>query len=211
MNVLAHFDMVSCSRSWGSIISKVRRLWFGQSGAWFPAGARISFSPECLDWLWGLPVLLSPWVKWSGRDAGHSLPCSAEFKIEWSSTSIPLHCVLSWCAQGQLWSLIQREFDSGVLGRSGRKWLEGTGKCIMRSFGICILHEMLIRMDKSRRIWWTGHVPCTGEWGTTYKVLVGEPEREYLGTPRNRCEDNVRMNHEDRWWKNMDWNLVYLA
>jgi hypothetical protein len=44
----------------------------------------------------------------------------------------------------------------------------------------------------------TGRVPCTRERGSTYRVLVGKPERESLGTPRNRCEDNVRMNHEDR-------------
>jgi len=142
---------------------------------------------------------------WSGQGMTLATHLHAVLRLRMSGAVSPLHFVLLWCAQGHLWSLIQREFDSGVLGRSSRKWQGGRGKCIMRSFGIFLLHEMLIR------IWWTGRVPCTRERGTAYRVLVGKLERESLGTPSNRCEDNVRINHEDRWWKNMDWNLVNLA
>jgi hypothetical protein len=125
--VLAHFDVVSCLRSWGSIISKVRRLWFGQSGTWFPAGGRnfffsrmfrLSMGPTCPLTQLVLGVF-SPWVKWSGHDGAIHL--HAVLGLRMSGAVSPLHCVLSWCAQEQPWSLILRVFDSGVLRRSGRK------------------------------------------------------------------------------------------
>jgi hypothetical protein len=43
----------------------------------------------------------------------------------------------------------------------------------------------IIRVIKSRRIRWTGHVACMGENRGTKKVLVGQPEgKRPLGKPR---------------------------
>jgi hypothetical protein len=36
----------------------------------------------------------------------------------------------------------------------------------------------IIRMNKSRRMSWSGHVGCMGEKMHTYRILVGKPERK---------------------------------
>ena len=144
---------------------------------------------------------------WSGQGMTLAIHLHVVLRLRISGAVSPLHSTVHYHGV----SLILRECDSGVSGRSGRKWQEGRRKYIMRSFGICILHEMLIRMNKWRRMWWAGCVPCTRERGTTVRGVVGKPERESLERPRNRCEDNVRMNQEGRWWKNMNWNLVNVA
>jgi hypothetical protein len=43
----------------------------------------------------------------------------------------------------------------------------------------------IIRVIKSRRLRWAGHVACMGERSGAYRVLVGKPEgRRPLGRPR---------------------------
>jgi hypothetical protein len=37
----------------------------------------------------------------------------------------------------------------------------------------------IVRMIKSRRMRWTGHVARMGEMRNEYKILVGKPERDY--------------------------------
>jgi hypothetical protein len=53
-----------------------------------------------------------------------------------------------------------------------------------------------IRVIKSRRMRWAGHVTRIGEGRGVYKVLVGRPERKKrpLGRPRRRWEDNIKMD-----------------
>jgi hypothetical protein len=49
----------------------------------------------------------------------------------------------------------------------------------------------IIRVIKSRRMRWAGHVAREGEMRNTYNILVGKPEgRRPLGRPRCRCDDN---------------------
>jgi hypothetical protein len=36
----------------------------------------------------------------------------------------------------------------------------------------------IVRVRKSRRMRWTGHVACMGEGRGMYRVLVGKPERK---------------------------------
>jgi len=51
-----------------------------------------------------------------------------------------------------------------------------------------------IRMIKSRRMRWTGHVAYMRERRGAYSVSVGKPEgRIPLGRPRPRWEDNIKM------------------
>jgi len=53
----------------------------------------------------------------------------------------------------------------------------------------------IVRMIKSRRMRWAGHVARMGEGSGVYRALVGRPERRRpLGRPRRRWEDNIRMD-----------------
>ena len=52
-----------------------------------------------------------------------------------------------------------------------------------------------MRVIKSRRMIWAGHVAHMGEGRGVYRVSVGKPEgRRPLGRPRRRWEDNIRMD-----------------
>ena len=53
----------------------------------------------------------------------------------------------------------------------------------------------IVRVIKSRRMRWAGHVARMGDGRDVYRVLVGKPEgRRPLGRPRRRWEDNIRMD-----------------
>jgi hypothetical protein len=52
----------------------------------------------------------------------------------------------------------------------------------------------IIRMIKSRRIRWSGHVARMGQNMNAYRTLVGKPEgKRPLGRPRCRWMDNIKM------------------
>jgi hypothetical protein len=52
-----------------------------------------------------------------------------------------------------------------------------------------------VRVIKSRRMRWAGHVARMVEGRGVYRVLVGKPERRRpQGRPRRKWEDNIRMN-----------------
>jgi hypothetical protein len=53
----------------------------------------------------------------------------------------------------------------------------------------------IVRVIKSRRTRWVGHVACTGEGRGVYKVLVGKSEgKRPLRRPRHKWEDNIKMD-----------------
>ena len=53
----------------------------------------------------------------------------------------------------------------------------------------------IMRVIKSRRTRWAGHVARMGEERGVYRFLVGKPEgRRPLGRPRRRWVDNIRMD-----------------
>jgi hypothetical protein len=53
----------------------------------------------------------------------------------------------------------------------------------------------IVRVIKSRRMRWAGHVAHRGEERDAYRVLVGKPEgKRPLGRPRRRWVDNIRMD-----------------
>jgi hypothetical protein len=59
----------------------------------------------------------------------------------------------------------------------------------------------IIRVNKSRRMRWTGHAACMGERRGTYRISVGRPEgRRTLGSPRRRWEDNIKMDLQEVGW-----------
>jgi hypothetical protein len=68
----------------------------------------------------------------------------------------------------------------------------------------------IIRMTKSRRMSWAGHVACMGEKRNAYIVLVGKPEGQRpLGRPRHRWEDSIEMDCREIGWAGVDW--IHLA
>jgi len=52
-----------------------------------------------------------------------------------------------------------------------------------------------VRVIKSRRMRWEGHVARMGERRDVYRVLVGKPEgKRLLGRPSCRKEDNIKID-----------------
>jgi hypothetical protein len=53
---------------------------------------------------------------------------------------------------------------------------------------------------------WTGHVARKGEKRNAYRLLVGKPEgKRPPGRPRRRWVDNIRIDHGEVGWGNVDW------
>jgi hypothetical protein len=51
----------------------------------------------------------------------------------------------------------------------------------------------IVRVIKSRKMRWAGHVAHMGEGRGVYRVLVGRPEgKRPLGRPRRRWDDNIK-------------------
>jgi transcription termination factor 2 len=64
----------------------------------------------------------------------------------------------------------------------------------------------IIRMIKSRRIRWAGHVARMGEKRNAYRIFVGKPVgKRTLETPRHRGEDNIKMDLREIGLGGMDW------
>jgi len=56
----------------------------------------------------------------------------------------------------------------------------------------------IVRVIKSRRMRWTGHVARMGEERGVYRVLVGKPEgRRPLGRLRHKWVDNIRTDLQE--------------
>jgi len=53
----------------------------------------------------------------------------------------------------------------------------------------------IVRVIKSRKMRWAGHVARMEERRGVYRVLVGKPERKSpLWRPRRRWDDNIKMD-----------------
>jgi hypothetical protein len=64
----------------------------------------------------------------------------------------------------------------------------------------------IVRVIKSRRMRWAGHVARMGERRGAYRVLVGKPEgKRPLGRPRRRWEDNIKTDLREVGWGCVDW------
>jgi hypothetical protein len=68
------------------------------------------------------------------------------------------------------------------------------------------LYKFIIRIIKSRRMRWAGHVARMGEKTNVYRLLVGKPEgKRPLGRPRRRWIDNIKMDLLDIGFSVVDW------
>ena len=55
----------------------------------------------------------------------------------------------------------------------------------------------IVRVIKSRRLRWAGHVARMEESRSAFKILIGKSAgKRPLGRPRRRWEDNIRMDLE---------------
>ena len=127
--------------------------------------------------------------------------------------TIILPVVLYGC---ETWSLSLREerrlrvFENRVLRRVlGPKRDEVTGE--WRKLHNEELSDMyslpnIVRVVKSRRMRWAGHVARMGEGRGVHRVLVGKPEgKRPLGRPRRRWEDNIKMDLQEVGGGCEDW------
>jgi hypothetical protein len=127
--------------------------------------------------------------------------------------TIILPVVLYGC---ETWSLALREerrfrvFENRVLRRTfGRKRDQVIKKLRrLRNKELYALYSSpnIIRVIKSRRLRWVGHVARMGERRGAYRVLVGEPEER--GPLRRRGRgwvDNIKMDLRGVRWGGMDW------
>jgi len=116
--------------------------------------------------------------------------------------TIILPVVLCGC---ETWSLTLREerrlrvFENRVLRRVfGPKRDEVTVKWReLHNEELSDLYSLpnIVRVVKSRRMRWAGHLARIGEGRGVYRVLVGKPEgRRPLGRPRRRWEGNIKMD-----------------
>jgi hypothetical protein len=114
------------------------------------------------------------------------------------------------------WSLTLREehrlrvFENKVLRRIfGPKRDEVTGgwrKLHNEELRDLYSSASIIRIIKSRRMRWAGHVARMGEKRNVYRLLVGKPEgKSPLGRPRHRWVDNIKMDLLEICWGSVDW------
>jgi hypothetical protein len=56
----------------------------------------------------------------------------------------------------------------------------------------------IVRVIKSRRLRWAGHLARLEEGRSAFKILTGKPTgKRPSGRPRHRWEDNIRMDLEE--------------
>ena len=116
----------------------------------------------------------------------------------------------------ETWSLTLREerklrvFENMVLRRIfGHRMDEVTGEWRrLHNEELNDLYSLpnIVRVIKSRRMRWAGHVAHMGEERGVYRVLVGKSEgKRPLGRPRRRWVDNFRMDLQEVRCGYMDW------
>jgi len=91
---------------------------------------------------------------------------------------------------------------------SGEKWSICTKWSRLHNEELNDLYSStnIVRVIKSRRMRWAGHVARVGEKRVVYGVLLEKREgRRPLGRPRLRWVDNIRMDFQEVVCEYMDW------
>ena len=80
---------------------------------------------------------------------------------------------------------------------------------VCKPYGVYSLPN-IVRVVKSVRMRWAGHVARMGEDRCVHRVLVGKPERKRpLGRPRRIWEDNIKMDLQEVGGGHGDWMELY--
>ena len=114
------------------------------------------------------------------------------------------------------WSLILREerrlrvFDNRVLrGILGPERDEVTGewrKLHNEELNDRYCSPNILRVIKSRRMKWEGHLARMGKGINVYRILVGKRDlKSPLRRPRRRWEDSIKMDLQEVGCAGMDW------
>jgi hypothetical protein len=115
----------------------------------------------------------------------------------------------------ETWSLTLREehrlrvFENRVLRRIFGPKREEDGS--WRKLHNDELHSLysspnIVRVIKSRRLGWAGHVARMGERRGVYRILVGKSEgKRPLGRPRHRWEDNIKLDPREKGIDGANW------
>jgi hypothetical protein len=128
--------------------------------------------------------------------------------LEFNASVVYVFMLLVLLYGCETWSLTLREehrlrvFEKRVLRRIfGPKRDEVTGgwrKLHNEEFRNLFPSPSKIWMIKPRKLRWVGRVAPMGETRNTFRILVGKPEvKRYLGWPRRRCVDNIKMGRND--------------
>jgi hypothetical protein len=101
-----------------------------------------------------------------------------------------------------------RVFENWALRMFGPKRDEGTGKWrILHNEELNYLYSpTIVRVIKSRRMRWAGHVARMEEGRDVYRVLVGKPEgKRPLGRPKRGWEGSIKADLQEVGGGGMDW------
>jgi hypothetical protein len=64
----------------------------------------------------------------------------------------------------------------------------------------------IVRVIKSRRMRWAGHVARMGVGSSVYRIFMRKPEgKRPLGRPMCRWEDNIKMSLQEVGGGGLDW------
>jgi hypothetical protein len=106
----------------------------------------------------------------------------------------------------ETWSLTLREehrlrvFENLVLRRifGPKREEDGSWRKLHNELHNLYSSPNIVRVIKSRRMRWAGHVSRMGEGRCVYRVLVGKPKsKRPLGRPRRRLEDNIKLDFRE--------------
>jgi hypothetical protein len=102
-----------------------------------------------------------------------------------------------------------RVFENRVLRRILRPKREEDGS--WRKLHNDELHSLcsspnIVRVIKSMRMRWAGHVACMGQGRDVYRILVGRPEgKRPLGRPRRRWDENIKLELREKGFDGEHW------
>jgi hypothetical protein len=93
-----------------------------------------------------------------------------------------------------------------IFGPKGDEMMGGWRKLHNEELRYLCYMPRIIRIIKSRRMRWVGHVARMGENRNAYRLLVGKTEGKIpLRKPRHRWVDNIKMELVEMGWSGVDW------